>query len=242
MSKHYRLPIILASLLIVLGLAAQGVRAEVAAQVDPRGNYLLTRVDPVGEAPTLRIWSLTDRPLGLRGRTVPLNVDGDLEGDLWPEIGESVVAPHHPWVVWSRDNGEDFDLIWSRWSDRGWEAVQWLEPEPALGDDLDPSVSFDPDGRPYLVWWRDEYGLGQVYFSMFLATQWMGGFVLTNPSVDARYPTINMLGFGEFEVTYDTPSGAVTQLVAFDWPVTITDDINPQNHIVQKAVVLAPDP
>ena len=150
------------TLAIVLAAAAAGSAfAEVRARTDRNGYYQATQVVGARWKPIQRVWSLVARSSG----TNALNVEGDRNGDLWPAIRESSVAPHHPWVVWSRFNGDGYDLAWSRWHG-GWQPVTWLAGRSA-GDDLDPDVAFNGAGRPFVVWWRTGRKGGSVYVSTY---------------------------------------------------------------------------
>ena len=218
--------------LIILGIGTT-VQAEVSVRTDPRGDYSATQVLTTGTRGEPVVWGLNHR--ASRNFHV-LNPRGDANGDLWPLISEPDIAPHHPWVVWSRFNGTDFDLVWSRWTQEGWSPVGGVNLEPAAGNDLDPDMTFKGEGRPYLVWSREEDGVSSVYFSAFLLHQWMPGFQISVPDVDSRYPMI-VGGKGDsIQVEYDTPKGAVRQWVMFSRPVTITDDINPLNYVHVKGL------
>ena len=94
-------------------------------------------------------------------------------------------------------------------------------------DDLDPAIDFDRTGRPIVAWWRDEGGQGRVYFSVFLASRWLEPMPITTPGVDAREPTIEVVGGTIIRVSFDTPSGRIRHTIRFQPPVTITDDLNP---------------
>jgi hypothetical protein len=161
-----------------------------------------------------------------------LNPNGDSNGDLWPTITEGPSAPHYPMVVWSKFNGANYDIAWSRWTDHGWAPVEWLMDGEMPGDDLDADLVIDAHGeRPYLVWWSDTDSAGKVYFSVYLADNWIPPLLISNPEVDSRYPTVEVVAEGMLKVLYDTPNGTVTQFVALGSPDTITDDINPQSCI-----------
>jgi len=215
--------------LLATGLA---VHAEVSVRTDPDGNYIglqmLTR-DSRGEA---MVWGMLNR----RGSRHfhALNPRGDTSGDLWPTISEPDRAPHHPWVVWSRFTGTDYDLVWSRWSKGGWQSTRAVEFEARVGDDLDPDMAFDGNGRPFLVWSREEDGVSTVQFSAFLLTTWMPAFEVSDPGVDSRYPVIVERYHDGIKVEFDTPDGKVSKWVMFWRPGTITDDINPLNSVYVK--------
>ena len=99
--------------LLILGACAPAL-AEVSVRTDRNGDYLATQVFYAGnDGYEKKVWSPRGR--GIRKVEV-LNEHGDANGDLWPEICESSIAPHYPLVVWSRFNGTEFDLAWSLWT------------------------------------------------------------------------------------------------------------------------------
>jgi hypothetical protein len=201
---------------------------EVSVKTDRKGDYQMTQVTTSGGRSAARVWSVVGRSPGKRA----LNPEGDRNGDLWPSIAEHNLAPHHPLVVWSRYNGSQYDLAWSRWERTGWEPVRWVHEGDGQGDDLDADVAFDPvRGRPFLVWWRNENGTGRVYLSVFLASEWLAPYQISEQHTDGRFPRIEFHDGGEIRVQFETPAGTVSQLVTFNEPVTITDDINPHDHL-----------
>ncbi len=218
-------PSIAAVASLAVGLAALGtVRAEVSAETDLFGNYLRTTVYSNASTKNVRVWTV----LRFRRLVHPLNTQGDLLRDSWPTIAENPADHRWPWVIWSRFNGSDHDLVWSRWLGNGWSRIGWVESQPAPGDDLDPSLSFDVNGRPHMVWWRNEGGIGRVYLSRFQGTEWMAALPVSDASVDSRYPTVTVLSDGTIQVDYETPQGHATALLVLEEsPWTITDDLDP---------------
>jgi hypothetical protein len=221
----------------LLALSATAAVAEVRVITDRDGAYQMTQV--VLDARTGRVWTAPSRG---EGPTV-LNEGGDRNGDLYPRILESSVGPHYPWVVWSRYNVHDekYDLAWSRWSEAGWEPIRWLEPEASPGDNLDAALGFDAHGRPYVAWWREDDGHGQVYLSVYLVTSWMAPFPVSSAGVDSRHPSLDVPSPGVMIVRYETPAGTVEETVLFDAPVTITDDINPLDYVHSESRSLVED-
>jgi hypothetical protein len=218
--------------LVLLGLSYPA-SAEIRVFTDRHGNYLTTRVLSGGKR--ANYWSPVRRGNMVRS----LNVYGDDNGDLFPTVRENEVAPHHPWVVWSRYNEAQYDLAWSRWTQSGWDPIRWLDPTNQIpGDNLDADLDFDFDGRPYVAWWRNERGTGRIYISVFLLTNWMQPFAVSEPGVDGRYPTIQLVENDELVVHYMTPDGLVEHSVLFDLPITITDDINPLDFVQTGTVNL----
>lgn len=211
-------------LALVVSVPAIG---EIRVITDRDGSYETTRVllDERGAG----VWSVVRRG---NSRTT-LNVLGDRNGDFFPTIEESPIVPFHPWVVWSRLNQSQYDLAWSRWDGARWEPTRWIQPEDsAPGDDLDADLTFDEIGRPYLVWWRDEGGVGRIYLSLYLDNAtWLEAYPVSGGEVDSRYPSVK-IGEGESVIVrYYTPAGYVEQTVVFDLPDTITEDINPLDFV-----------
>jgi hypothetical protein len=210
-------------LLAVFG-GITGVLAEVSSEVDPQGNYVRMVVlsDVLHKTP--RIWSVQSA----RPDHLPLNPDGDVNGDSWPLILENPSDRNHPYVVWSRHTGAEYDLAWSRWLNGQWTEISWIEDRPNVaGDDLDPAGTIDRDGRAYVSWWRDEGGTGRIYVSLYLTTQWMVAYPVSEPWEDGRYPGIHVGDDGNIRVSYQTPEGLVTRMVVFERPGTITDELDP---------------
>jgi hypothetical protein len=224
-------------LLAAAGFGAEA-RAEVSAETDFAGNYVRTTVLAVASAKNPRIWSVHR----LRGPAHPLNPSGDQSGDLGPTIAENPRDDNHPWVVWSRGTGAGYDLAWSRWLPSGWTDPDWVEEaaEASAGDDLDPRLALDSQGRPYLVWWRDEGGTGHVYLSIFLVSRWMPAYPVSDEQVDSRRPGITLLDDGQIQVNYDTPAGRVIRLLVLSRPLSINDDIDPFARLNSDATPIPP--
>ena len=219
--------------------AGSFARAEVVAETDPTGRYVRTIVFANASVKNLRIWGATRAKIGFW----PLNLSGDVSGDLWPVVAENPVQQRWPWTVWSHFNGNDFDLVWSRWLGPGWSPIAQVEPDPGLDDAVDPFVTFSASGRPHMVWLRGnggESGTARVVFSMFLSSRWMLPLEISEPAEDAVHPTVAVRADGSIEVAYDTPSGHVTRIVRLASPTTITDDFTPFNTATVSAPTLEP--
>jgi hypothetical protein len=217
-------------------------RAEIRVVTDRNGDYRETRIlmpDMLAfGAGASNVWT----PVGRVGKDATLNPTGADNRDLWPAIAESKGSANRAWAVWSRLDGLDYDLVWSRWTDDGWQRIEWLDEGTAgQGDDLDPYITFDINGRTYVAWWRAEGDFGRVYLSMFLVTQWMTAFPVSDFDVDSRYPSVEVLSDGTIFVKYETPEGTVVHTVVFDEPVTITDDIDPLDHLSSERVQYVED-
>lgn len=224
----------------LVGLAALSgpVRAEVSAETDSSGNYLRTVVLSNASTRNVRIWSVVKSKSTLH----PLNPAGDLNGDLWPVIGETLGIERTPWVLWSRYTGAGYDIAYSRWSRAAfdWEPVAWLASPTQPGDDLSPALAFDAGNRPYAAWWRNEGGVGRVYLSLWLVTRWMDEYAVSDPGVDSVNPSIAVLSDSRIQIEYDTPDGHVTRIVGFNRPTTITDDITPFGRMTVEQTSTTP--
>jgi hypothetical protein len=216
------------SLISLAGLAGVGdAAAEVRVRTNVHGEYDAVQVLVLGSRGSrgsTRVWSAFGRGAG----RFALNPDGDRRGDGWPTVVESAQAPYLPWVVWSRYNGTDYDLVWSRWTSGSWTPIRWVGERSDLpGDDIDADFGFDEQGRPYLAWWAEEGGEGKVYFSFFLVSRWLEAMPLSVSGVDSRNPTVDVVGPGYVKVRYDTPDGPIERTVKLTSIDSITDDVNP---------------
>jgi len=214
--------------LLVLGFFAQAT-AEVSVQTDRRGRYLGTSVVTAGTADNPQPWgTATSSGRSRSARSgATLNLSGDRIGDGWPVVVEQPTAPHFPWVIWSRSNGADYDVVFSRWTTWGWMPIEWLPNRPQPGDDFDPVLSFDAKGRAVAAWWNESDGQGEVFVSIFLKYRWSSPVSVSAAGVDARYPALERDSKGRLTLSYETPAGVTVHPLRFDVPVTITDDINP---------------
>lgn len=204
------------------------LRAEVSAETDALGHYLRTVVFTTASVKNnLRIWAVNR----IKANYSPLNPAGDLTGDLFPLVAENSAQQRWPWVAWSRFNGRDYDLVWSRWLGTGWSPVSQIEPGPGPDDAIDPDIAFDAGGRTHMVWLSRGSGPAQVNLSIFLSTHWMMPFRVSDATDDALNPTVTVLADGTIQVSYDTPRGRVTKIIRFAKPKTITDDITPFNTL-----------
>jgi hypothetical protein len=221
----------------ILSLALIGAAAETAAEVsvktDINGDYVSTVIVPGGSHANPGIWSGRARG-GLRLTASVLNPNGDRIGDLIPAVAESNQPPHHPWAVWSRFNGSDYDLVWSSWS-QAWQGISPVVQDNPAGDDLNPEIGFMRDGRPIVAWWNRnvEDGHGTVYVAVFLAGAWTEPMQVSSDKYGGRLPSIETNLRGQIVVNYTSDDGTrnFSYRVMVSNPNTITDDIDPQSFI-----------
>jgi len=232
------------SCLLVFSLAVE-TQAEVRVHTRVDGEYEEVTIVPGGPPWNQGVWSGSRIRRGLRrGSSVVLNPLGDRFGDRVPIIVESSRAPHHPWAVWSRFNGNDYDLVYSSWA-YAWNRISPVTPDSIEGDDLDPSLTFNREARPLLAWWnRDaEDGHGTVFFSMFHDDGWIQPVQISDDILGGRYPSIS-IEHGRVLISYESDDGSTQityQFRGFD-PTTITDDIDPQTAISEGEADVLKDP
>jgi hypothetical protein len=176
---------------VLAGLTfAVPARAEVAAETNVFGNYLRTVVYASASVRHPRIWSVTRMRLGL----TPLNPQGDATGDLFPVVAENPAQQGWPLAVWSRFNGHDYDLVWSRWEGRSWSPVATVEASLSPFDAIDPVIAFNAKGRAHMVWMNQDDSSSAVYLSVFESGQWMSPYRVSDPGEIAIRPGIEVSG------------------------------------------------
>jgi hypothetical protein len=211
---------------MVSGLVA--VRAEVSVRTDRDGRYVTTQIDVDKGTPreSGSVWSHR----GLAGRDSDvLNPDGDRNGDLWPVVIESPRPPFHPWAVWSRFEGSGYRLVWSVWTPDGWQQASPVSLK-GLGNDLDPDLAFDREGRPVVVWTHEEGESTLVLMSVFHKKGFMPPVLVSRVTENGQYPEIVSASREAVQVEYVTSAGTVQRTISFSEPGTITDDINPLGY------------
>ena len=212
----------LLSCLVLLGVSGLFVaKAEVSARLDEEGQYagMIVRISTTPR----KIWT---SPIATINRR-PLNPNGDLMGDLAPTIVENPRNQNYPTAIWSHPNGPDYDLVFSRWTAAGWAPLQFVQNDNLIND-LEPRLSFNSTGRPYLVWWSDEGGTGAVYFSMFLETRWMTPVRVSSFGIDSRHADLWIGSDLAVTISYDTAAGRTNRILTIPNRSTITDDIDPK--------------
>jgi len=78
-----------------------------------------------------------------------LNPDGDLNGDGRPAFALSPSGAR-PYVVWSRWDGTDREIVLSFWDGLAWTSPRLVTDN--LTDDERPRITFSPDGLRHVVW------------------------------------------------------------------------------------------
>lgn len=114
-----------------------------------------------------------------------------------------------PEVVWSRFDGNDFEIVLSRW-----DGIAWSDPEPLTDnsvDDLDPAIAFTHTGSALVSWWREE-GERQVWFLENLGgADWSGEDRVTALPETGSLPAVASAGTGT-RVVFQTEAGSATEI------------------------------
>jgi len=195
---------------------------------DSRAGGTRTHIEPL-------IWTQD----GVGQAANVLNPQGDQNGDMWPVVVQSNVAPHYPWVVWSRFAGNNYDLDWSRWNGKSWTEIRWVEERGTTTDEMDPDLAFDKRGRPFITWWSEgPGGRGRVFVSVNLNGKWLTPSQVSMTKIDSRYPTIRIFDNGKILIEFMTPRGLVQQGLLFWERTSITDDIDPHFKLDGEAEIV----
>lgn len=75
-----------------------------------------------------------------------------------------------PWVVWSRYDGEDYEVFGSRMEEAGWTGEEKLTDDP--GSDAWPGLAFVGDGLPVVVWGNARGRTSSLRARVFEAGAW----------------------------------------------------------------------
>ncbi len=174
---------------LLLGTLASSVFGEIAVELDKNGNYrhVLILQGMRGGKPI--IWQGV-RP-GVQPRLL-LNPNGDMVGDLSPDVRES---PRNglPWAVWSFNDGTDFDIAFSLFNGQQWVIPRLLETGDNSFHDLDPVLAFTRDGTPMVTWWQAAQ-IPRVLLSVFRGGEWSAPILVSDPRVDSRHPVLRVRG------------------------------------------------
>jgi hypothetical protein len=108
-------------------------------------------------------------------------------------------------VVWSAADGQDREIAFATWSNGRWQGPALLESSDNAYDDLNPRLAFDSQGRPVVVWWRNE-ATPRIYLSIYREGVWSTALPLSDASVPSRLPSLRIQG-NLAVVTFSTSQG-----------------------------------
>ena len=174
--------------LTLASLAGQ-IFAEVSVVTDPQGRYVRTLVIGESRGGERHYWSPVRQGVD---RRLVLNIGGDRRGDGPPVVAEQP-GTRQPWVVWSVSDGHDREIAFATWSQGRWQGPALLERIDNPFDDLNPRLSFDSQGRPIVVWWRNE-PIARVYMSVFRNGGWSVPLAVSDAATPSRFPSIRVQG------------------------------------------------
>jgi len=195
----------LTALALAITLSPGLALAEVSVQLDPQGHFRRLEVITRGRGPGRVIWQQVRPGVPL---DLLLNPMGDNRGDLAPTIRLNPVTGA-PWAFWSMNIANQKRIGYAYWNGVTWTAPALIvaDPGPFYLDELDPSVAFSLDGRPFLVW-SQAGQVSKILFSTLVNGQWTRPVLLSDPTLDSRRPTLVLNGLSAI-VTYRTSSGPV---------------------------------
>ncbi len=148
---------------ILMALCATGVFQAVTTIIDPDTGYLLT-ADVISDPqnPTVQGVQLRQQPPGGTPtyETIPSSYD--------PIIDTQPVVAKGPGtdlvVVWSRHDGNDFELAMARRGTYGWEPLEILTDNSQA--DSEARATADVDDLVYILWWASGVG-GPIVLQSF---------------------------------------------------------------------------
>ncbi|MFC2174142.1 hypothetical protein ACFLU6_16225 [Acidobacteriota bacterium] len=194
---------------LMAGVTALG---EVSVQTDSSSEFLSLNTTIKSTNNRVEYWSRTT--------TLPeiqvLNSGGDGKGDgapLCTVTSRNVGQPTSPnndmvYVVWTRHDGEDLELVYAYFSSNRWSPVQLISSLNNTYNDRDPSTTHN-NGKLYLTWWTDEE-IPKVYFSKYDGNNWTVPEVVSDPSVSSMNPQIFINVRNELVITFQAFDGHKT--------------------------------
>jgi len=216
---------VIACLLLVPAVAL----AEISVQLDNHGQFKKYFYLTQGEGRSGVVWGQMRGHVPLH---LMLNPLGDNLGDLAPRVTTHPTTGF-PWVVWSKNVANQKRIAWS-----AWDGERWTEPTFVVGtvdpfgyDQLDPQLTFDLMGRPFLTW-SVEATTSHVYVSAMVAGVWTKPVRVSDAEVDSRRPSAKH-GPNYAAVTYDTPSGPLTRVIP---SVMLLDDAGIMDNPIPPGV------
>ena len=193
--------------LVVLALLVLGTppaRSEVSiGEEGPTSNFLYAAG---GDDPTAYPWGRVRRHAA-SGLFLQPDADQALNGPMDFAINPST---HRPEVVWSRFDGNDFEIALSRWDGTAWSDPEFLTDNTV--DDLDPAIAFTHTGSALVSWWREE-GERQVWFlEKAEGTDWSEEDRVTVLPQTGSLPAVAASASGT-RVAFQAPGGTGTEIV-----------------------------
>jgi hypothetical protein len=182
MNRHR---LILSSIVLLSFLCAGTLFAEVSVILDGQGRYVKTLTLFKTKHHQTFYWEPVRK--GIPGYQI-LNMAGDFNGDGRPRLAEHPFEKT-PWVVWPYFDGNDFEIACSYWTGTGWSAPMIIGNLENEIDDVEPSISFEGSGIPFITFTR-KAETSQIYVTAFLNGKWLKPILVSDPSIDCSKPTL----------------------------------------------------
>ncbi len=219
--KRRMTPLIIAAFLTLIVFTGTAL-AEVSVVIDGKGNYVKTLLLFNESKGYKYFWEPVRKGIA---SYLMLNIEGDLIRDGKPSVAEHPFNKL-PWVVWSHFNGQDNDIVWSRWDGVKWTTIAHVVQSD--GNDQEVTIAFEPSGIPFVAFTR-KGERSQIFLTAFLNGRWMNPLLVSDPSVDSTNPTM-IFAPDVVAVVFLTPDGIkvvyLNELPVYD-PSDIEEGPNP---------------
>ncbi len=219
--KRRTTPLIITAFLSLIVFTGTAL-AEVSVVNDGKGNYIKTLLLFKDSNGYKHFWEPVRNGIA---SYLMLNREGDLIGDGKPFIAEHPFDKL-PWVVWSHFNGQDHDIVWSRWDGEKWTMIAPVIQSEE--DDGEPTLAFEPSGIPFVAFTRKSER-SQIFLTAFLNGKWTNPLLVSDPTVDCTNPVL-IFGPDVVAMAFLTPEGIkviyLNELPVYD-PSDIEEGPNP---------------
>lgn len=147
----------------------------------------------------------------IRAHLIPahfLNPSGNENGDGLPAFAIDPVTGF-PEVVWAWNDGNDHEIVYSRWDGVQWTVMELLTNNGA--NDLDPAITIHSDGMRRITWWRAGNPAHVWYLEKPAPGPWSGEERVTAVVEQGSRPGI-AFSSGPVRVAFQAPGPSETEV------------------------------
>ena len=153
------------------------------------------------------------------------------------------------WAVWSADDGQDTDLLYSRWDGRDWSPAGTVVANAGTWEQS-PSLAVAADGTVWVSWVSESLQEGTLYVSRWLGYRWANAaLVPIGQASRPRQPVLAAFPSGEMLLAWVGFDGTDDEIFASHWdgrtwsvPERVgRDDSDPWAYDTQPRLAVGPD-